>query len=75
MFPKIKKMIQAVQLCLLMREFKEMVMCSDKYIKDLWNQFTRGLQHGLSQIDYKACWKANTTPAEILRSEFRERER
>lgn len=24
---------------------------------------------------YKACWKANTTPAEILRLEFRERER
>ena len=41
--------------------------------KGLWNQFTRGLQHGLSQIDYKACWKTNTTPEEILRLEFCEK--
>ena len=41
--------------------------------KGLWNQFTRGLQHGLSQIDYKACWKINATPEEILRLEFCEK--
>lgn len=53
----------------------------DAYCKDLsndkglWNQFTRGLQHGLLQIDYKACWKTNATPEEILQLEFHEKER
>lgn len=41
--------------------------------KELWTQFTRGLQHGLSQVDYKACWSTRATPDEILRLEFDER--
>ena len=41
--------------------------------EQLWNQFTRGLQLGLRQIDYEACWNANATQEEILRLEFCER--
>lgn len=42
MFSKIKKTIQAVQLFFLMRKFKGMVMCSDKYIQELADKIGYG---------------------------------
>ena len=40
--------------------------------KELWNKFTRGLQHGLRQIDFRTCWNDNATQEELLRLEFQE---
>ena len=38
--------------------------------KALWNKFARGLQYGLRQIDFSACWNDNATQEELLRLEF-----
>lgn len=49
MFSKIKKTIQAVQLFFLMRKFKGMVMCSDKYIQELADKIGYGAQLALEE--------------------------
>lgn len=50
MFSKIKKTIQAVQLFFLMRKFKGMVMCSDKYIQELADKIGYGAQLALYEL-------------------------
>lgn len=40
--------------------------------QELWNKFSRGLQHGLRQLDFKASWTANATQDELLHLEFQE---
>lgn len=42
--------------------------------QELWGKFTRGFQHGLRQLDFKASWTGNASRDEILHLEFQKNE-